>query len=212
MAKKNRTWSRKVESGIVSTYLAATPEDIDAGLHWYQLAHNEAELLSIRYGVTIEAAAGVIAAISPGSAWGRNVIDAGRFIAAFVTQSELPNVGVYGSDGRKKAERILAGESPLDVLGGPKVRAFYADILNPLDTEAVTVDRHAKGLAYGYASKRKGFASDDKLSSVKSWENEYLAWHYRVIARRYDLIPSQLQAITWVAWKRINEGRGVAGE
>jgi hypothetical protein len=40
-----------------------------------------------------------------------------------------------------KALLIRGGASPLDVLGGDKVRSFYKNILNPADNVTVTIDR-----------------------------------------------------------------------
>ncbi len=205
---RRRTWSRRYETNILKTYARATDGDIDFGLHWYQQAHDAAKAIAGRCttATTVEVI-GVIAALSPGLSWGLNVLQAEQLLKAYETGAELPMVGSYGRKNVDKAVRILSHEWPLDVLGGNKVRAFFYNILFPTGESHVTIDRHAKALAINAPATRIGYASDNVLSTVKKSEYDYIAWHYEVIARRLGLIPSQLQAIVWVTWKRINESR-----
>ncbi|HEY6019445.1 MAG TPA: hypothetical protein VIY48_05965 [Candidatus Paceibacterota bacterium] len=207
--KKFTRWSRRIERNILAVYARANESDRAEGLFWYSKAHDTARNLAEKHGISVAQAVGVIAAISPGNSWGRNILEADEFIHAYVHGYKLPSVGVYGRRNVAKARRILNGESGESVLHtktGPKVWAFYSNILNPHISQELTIDRHAKGLAYNFGSQRKGFATDDKLSIVGRVEYRYLVRHYRVIAERLGLVPHQLQAITWVTWKRI-EGR-----
>ena len=64
------------------------------------------------------------------------------------------------------------------------------------------MDRHAKALLYNLASKRKGYASNDKLSLVKRSEYEYLAGYYRRVAEQWNIMSSQVQAVSWTVWRR----------
>ncbi len=205
---KRRTWSRRYETNILKVYAQATDSDIDMGLHWYQQVNDAAKAIAGRCttATTVEVI-GVIAALSPGLSWGLNVLQAEQLIKAHEQGTELPLVGSYGHKNVDKAIRILNHEWPLDVLGGNKVRAFFYNILFPTGDAHVTIDRHAKALTINAPATRRGFASDNVLSAVKKSEYDYIAWHYEVIARRLRLIPSQLQAICWITWKRINESR-----
>jgi len=151
----------------------------------------------------LEQAVGVIAALSPGLNWGLNLLQAEEFIrewAKGTRGNKLPIVGVYGYRNVKKSIRILDGERPLDVLGGDKVRSFYANILDPTGME-VTIDRHAKGLALRSNSVKGATAEADGI--VTPAEYPYYAKHYVKIADRLGLIPNQLQAICWVTWRRL---------
>lgn len=202
--KKSKTWSRRLERNILRVYELANDLDRADGLRWYASAHEQAILTADRNGITLEQSAGVIAAISPGLQWGLNVMQAESLIRAYLAHAELPMVGVYGRKNVDKAIRILEGEAPLEVLPltGPKVRAFYACILNPQTSTEVCVDRHAKCLALGLRGTRKGAASSNKDAIVQPAQYPYYAWHYRKLAERLGLVPHQLQAITWVAWRR----------
>src|SRR5690606_6619528 len=95
-------------------------------------------------------------------------------------------------------DRILAGEDPLDVLKGDKVRSFYLNILG--DTDAVTVDRHAPEL---YLGKR---VADRARPSVGKRLYREASDASRTAAAQAPRQPTprDLQAITWLVWRRIH--------
>lgn len=189
-------------------YIRANEYDREEGLHWYQNAHDSAEVISAKYHVPIETSIGVIAALSPGRNWGINLLEAEDFIRAYtkgLRGKDLPIVGTYGYRNIRKAISILEGKPPLEILGGNKVRAFYANILDPKGSE-VTIDRHAKGLAIRSNSIKGATAEEDAI--VTNAEYPYYAKHYVKLAERLGIIPNQLQAITWVCWRRL---KGVLG-
>lgn len=214
MAKRYTRWSRRVERNILSVYALANDGDKLEGMTWYTSAHEIAKGLAGKHGISVDKCVGVIAAISPGCPWSRNVMEAEEFIRAYTLGISLPNVGVYGRRNVSKARRILNGEACEAVLHtktGPKIWAFYNNILSPLTSQELTIDRHAKCLAWGFSSGKKGSASDDSKAIVGKAEYRYLVRHYRELASRLGLVPHQLQAITWVTWKRI-EGRVTQAE
>lgn len=201
MPRQKRTkLSPAIISNLFKVYYEANANDLENGLTWYSSAHSVALRLSSRYNITLEQSCGVIAALSPGYQWERNVQDAELFISYYNAGNRgknLPNVGTYGRKNRNKAIEILRGKNPLDVLGGPKVRSFYTNIFNPSDSQAVTVDRHAKSAAYGIADK--------STSLVREYEYEYLARHFRHCASKLAILPCQFQAVCWVTWKRLKD-------
>lgn len=181
---------------LLAVHARATPEQRDGGAAWYHNTRDSCLELAYQTGVSFEAVVGVVAALSPGSNWERNMEDAKSVIGAFVKGLELPMVGTYGRANVIKASRILSGELPLDVLGGGKVRAFYANILDPSDPSdsgPVTIDRHANGAASGLRGEDASF--------VSPWRMRYLAHQYRVAARRIGMVPSAFQAVVWVVWR-----------
>ena len=111
-----KRYSKAVERQLQHVLSLATPEDWDNGLHWYGRANDQARAISERYNITVEMVAGVIACLSPGSEWGRNVVDAECVVGAYTSGLVIPQVGVYGRKNVDKALRILAGENPLDVI------------------------------------------------------------------------------------------------
>lgn len=199
MKTKPRRYSIAIERRLLAAYNRANSYDISQGLTWYQTAHDTGVSMAQRYNLSVSQCLGVIAALSPGNEWSRNIQDAETLISywhAGTRGRKLPVVGTYGRRNRNKAIAILEGDNPLDVLGGPKVRAFYANMLNPSDPVPVTIDRHAKCCAYGLVSPENAI--------VKPSEYEYIARHFRKAARRVGLVPSTFQAVVWVTWRRLH--------
>ena len=147
----------------------------------------------------------MVAALSPGNVWERNLEHARLLINDFkagLRGTDLPLVGSYGKANQVKSERILLGEDPRDVLGGLKVRAFYECLLNPWNPadSAVCIDRHAKSVAVGYPVA-------DKDSTVTPKQYGLIAAAYRTVANELQVAAHVVQAVTWVAWRnRIMKG------
>lgn len=93
---------------------------------------------------------------------------------------------------RAKAWRIACGEDPDTVLSGPKVRAFWANILG--DVETVTVDVWAASAAEGVKSKQAPVRRRYQL----------LAESYRRTARRHGMSPRDVQAAVWTVYRRLH--------
>lgn len=165
------------------------------GLAWYRDAHNIAGALAQRHGVTLEAVAGMLAATSPRCGWGQNVNIVARALDTGAT------TGCMG-DAARKADKIMAGAAPLDVLGGSKVRAFFTLIASAGTENAVCVDRHAHDVAAGQVTDD---AARAMLGTAKGYAR--VAECYRraaVLASREagaPVTPAQVQATTWVAWR-----------
>jgi hypothetical protein len=178
-------------------YERATEGDRAEGLNWYPSAHAQAVTFADSYGVTVDAACGVIAALSPGRNWDTNLDDARIFLDEWqrgARGNRLPLVGSYGWRNVRKAAAIASGSAPLDILGGNKVRAFYACMADPSNDCHVCIDRHAKCAAVGR------FLGDTVVSNA---EYPILARHYLRAASRNHLLPNQYQAIIWVTWRRL---------
>jgi hypothetical protein len=175
-------------SNVLRVFDRAEPENYREGIDWYQHAHTLACVLAGQHGVSVEQAAGVLAALSPQLSWPRNVAYAELFLAT----GDAPVLG----RSKRAAARILAGEEPLSVLTGPKVRAFFANIVDPDGSDAVTVDRHAHDVAVG---QRYGDARRPLLDRQGGYD--LLAEAFRLAAAKVGLHPSAVQAITWLAWR-----------
>lgn len=180
----------------------ATQQDRQDGRDWYPTALDRAQTIGRRHRVEAQRVVGVIAALSPGSDWDRNVGDASDAVSEYATGTtrqaflRLP-IGSYGRRNREKAFKILKGLDALEVLGGKKVRAFYQCIRNPQDEFTVCVDRHAKNAARGVISR-------DRESIVRPSEYEPIAEAYRAEALRVGVLPMVYQATVWTCWKRLH--------
>jgi hypothetical protein len=168
---------------------AATAQDLADGLAWYDRARRAAESMAQESGLTVRQCAGVVAALSPRCQWASNVNSARRVVLA-AAAGELEPVVNGTLANRAKAWRIACGEDPDAVLSGPKVRAFFANIMGDLD--AVTVDawgmRAAEGRDNKHAPKKRRYA--------------LLSEAYRRAAQRHDMSPRDAQAAVWTAYRR----------
>src|SRR6266850_4043295 len=171
MISKYQVWSRTLERNIINVLSRATEADRTDGIKWYRQAHNDARTLARVHGITVAKACGVIAALSPGNEFGRNVLEASEVIEAYVAGKPLPMVGVYGKRNIDKCRMILDGKKPSVVLSretAPKTHSFYRLINDPTNDFWVCIDRHAKGVAENVRGNRN--------TIVRSFQYDWYAW------------------------------------
>lgn len=180
---------------ITRLFRQATLEQVKAGRAWYAEAHAAAVRMSAEHGVTVEVAAGVLAATSPLNSWGANVRLADAVLAAGGTKTD----GYLGL-GLRKANAIIGGADVEATLNGTKTRNFYRSILTE-GREGVTVDRHSWSVAvnHRYEGGVIPSLSDKRYESAA----ECYRRAARILSREYgtDLSPAVVQAVTWVQWR-----------
>jgi len=162
---------------IMAHYRRATEEDILAGKAWYAEASSFADELSAQGDITREQAAAVIAHLSPRMPWERNKLEA----RSLVLTGQAKALGACIA----RANAAMISDEPLATFGGPKTRAFAANIAG--DESAVTVDV--------WASRVAG-VDEKELGRVGVYEA--VAHCYRLAAKRVGISPTAMQAITWV--------------
>lgn len=174
---------------VLAAFDRATKRQRTEGMEWYRNAHGLAASLDPR---DPRRAAGVIAALSPRTSWATNVKLAGLAYEQGYASGTLARSCAA-------ATRILHGEDPLDVLSGPKVMAFFANIADPNDARTVCIDRHAIDVAAGERLSDTVRARRYPLSKPDAYER--FAELYRYAAGVLGLRPGDVQAVTWV-WRR----------
>jgi len=162
------------------------------GLAWYASAHSIAADMAVRHGLTVRQCAGVLAALSPQTGWAENIRLADEACGSGKASG-------HTFDACGKADRILAGEDPADVLGGRKVRSFFANIVEPGRSGAVTVDRHCVDMLVG----RRGAVNDRVLERPGAYV--LCAAVVRSVARDLGWRPHEVQAVAWVAWRQTHD-------
>lgn len=181
---------REMTRRVLSCWDAASPDDLASGLTWYDRAEAFAADLATDT-ITRDAAAGVIAALSPRCGWSVNLAGASRLCEAFATNQPIPVVAGTLSN-REKAWRVLGSNSdPLEILSGPKVRAFYRNIVG--DTDAVTVDVWTARAAEGPTCGPR--APDGKRYRL-------IADAYRHAGTSVGHSPRDIQATVWTYSRR----------
>lgn len=156
----------------------------DYGQKWYADAHDFAWKISNTYGITLEQAAGLMAATSIRTRWDANLRDALLAAAGLLTVGLRIRID--------KAAAIMAlpeddagQEAVLNILRGPKIKAFMQNILDPQGRVA-TIDVWMCR-AFGVPHKdAKGKTYDQMQEAV------------RIVADSLEVPVPTLQAIVWV--------------
>lgn len=143
---------------------------------WYDQAQLTCSGMAESFGLSLEQVAGIVSALSPRVRWHKNVEYARRFIRG-------ERVPVF-STSRRNAQRILDGEHPLDVMRGPKTRAFYSNLIG--DLRHVTCDVWACR-AVGEERKPAGRVYEE-VSEL-----------YILASEMVGCAPAQMQAAVWAA-------------
>ena len=191
---------------ILKVYRRATTEDVANGVEWYDRAKRYAETISKQTGVNIHTVIGVMAALSPNNKWERNVVNARDLIAGFLNGDGIDDIKVSTYNAMKnKAWSILEQmpdhEGVIDILNGQKIVSFYRNIMGD---DTCTVDGHAKNIYYG---ERHGL-TDDKTNvgkkEYKTISDAYVKAGKRVRVNGRSLKAFEIQAITWVVWRRVH--------
>ena len=181
----------EMERQILGYFNLATKTERIFGLTWYADALAACEMLASLYTLPVTTVVGMVAALSPRNRWSSNVTDAEQVIV----NGENANVHTFSAN-LAKAVRILNGEQPTDVLRGNKVRAFY-QCLCPDETDIVCVDGHAYGVACGFGERIQ-------VKTISDAAYERISLAYRNTAHHLGIEPRQLQATTWLTYRRIH--------
>lgn len=192
---------RRYSRAIDRTLLGAGPGEVQEGARWYQQASAECRALALELRVPYSTVVGAVAALSPQVRWERNILAARQVLTGAPV-----SVAAYRAN-IAKALRIASGEGAAGVLGGAKVRAFYALLLTGGRTLDVCVDSIAILVALGVRPGPE--VANDAAAAYFDRPRVLAAIRaaYRRVAKRRGLRPHQVQAITWLAWRNERDKR-----
>lgn len=194
---------------ILAVYFMANHTEVISGERWYSDAFQFCSGLASETGLSVSAVAGVAAALSPNNRWNRNMVDAAalcRTCAAGTFHDAVQiKVSTFHAN-KRKALQILAGDSPLSVLSGLKVRSFYGCIMG--DPDAICIDGHAYAIWLGR------YVPTTATPKISAKLYESISQDYRqathtinqITGRQYT--AAQIQSITWCVWQRIRREVG----
>lgn len=189
--KPSDSTRRRYIRNIIAVFNQATEDQKRRGAEWYPTAHQLADFLS--EGDVVKGA-GVIAALSANKSWDLNQ----RLARRAFSEGEASG---HTADNLAKVAKIMAGVDPTEVLPmDMKTGNFYRCILDPDDQEAVCIDRHAHDIAVGapWGDRDRGLGAKGRYA--------VLSLAYRNAAAKLGVLPSVLQATTWVVWTERNAG------
>lgn len=195
-----------VMNNIVAIFSQASISELSQGMQWYSVARTGAFILASEHGISLNKAAGVIAALSPNLKWERNIQAADTIIKAKKLGIDYKDAtcSAYKAN-RLKAYQVLECDNDDDIpviLNGLKITSFYNCIIDP-STDDICIDGHAKCI---YFNERLVL----KNNSINKTQYRFLQKEYRMATETinaafgFSLTPSQVQAVTWIVWRRIH--------
>ena len=202
--------TRHIDS-IIAMYFSSSKVDRVKGKNWYSNAYSIACTLGKKYGVTSNTVSAVISALSPSNKWNRNVEDAEMMLRANAYDLDLTECkpSTYGNQ-KLKAIAIIEGnvsddDSLKGILNGQKTKSFYANISTNGKTDDCTIDGHSYNVWNGTVTN----LNDVPGMTPKTYR--MIQDDYRTAAKIISEIEgetlkaSEIQAITWVAYRRIHK-------
>jgi hypothetical protein len=174
------------QASIEEAMSRATTEQVAQGVGWYAEAREVAARVARNRGVTLEAGACIIAALSPRKPWERNISEAIEYSLGVDPRTMLGQITACD----RIVEADNAGLDPFDavVVEGStamKTPSFARNIAG--DQSAVTVDV--------WMMKAAGITDRDAPTVVQYRE---ISEAVRLIALDRGLEPAQVQAIAWI--------------
>ena len=189
-------------NNILRVFNDATYQEVGDGVAWYAKAQGDARAISIEFNIPLTTVVGVIASLSPNNKWERNVINARDLIGGYLNGEHKESIKVSTYNAMKdKAWSILddmleTDDAILTRLNGQKIKSFYECIMG---YDACCIDGHAYNIWRG---ERFGLTTDKTNIGKKLYAE--IQEDYVKVAKKLGKKAYEVQAITWVAWRRIH--------
>ena len=186
----------------IAVYKLATPSEIKEGIAWYLNATTDCKNIALKYDLPVHIVIGVVSALSPNNKWERNIINAKDLCTAFINGNDMDSIKVSTYHKMKeKAWHILEAmpsyEETISILNGKKIVSFFRNISG--DEQDITIDGHARNIYY---NDRQGLTTPN--TSITKTEYADIQKAYLRASKKLGIKAYELQAITWVTWRRIH--------
>jgi hypothetical protein len=187
---------------IIAIYKLAKPSEIKHGLTWYVNANSDCKEIAEKLELPLHIVIGVVSALSPNNKWERNIINASDLCTAFINGQDMDSIKVSTYHKMKeKAWSILETmpnyEETIEILNGKKIVSFFRNISG--DETDITIDGHARNIYY---NDKQGLTTPN--TNIKKNEYKDIQKAYARASKKLGIKAYELQAITWVAWRRIH--------
>lgn len=161
---------------------------------WYIVINELLISYSNTYNVDLESVVGCFALLSPQKKIDHNILQLRELL-----QYGTPKTGMFSTKQANSCKRVLNGESFLDVAhkNSHKIRNFYANCLNPYDTESVCIDTHI----IRYLKSTYPYSLLNKYTREQIFRSKKLYNHcvrlMKKEAEKLNMTPSMYQAHIW---------------
>lgn len=172
--------------------------DRSEGESAYIKYHEVMKSIAARYGSTVEKAAAVFAALSPNNDYLGNLRSAINVFEGIENGTPAERIGVTTyRHCLLRAYAYATGTADFrTTVKGPKIYAFYHNLIDPSDTRYVTIDGHMVA-----AWRDERLAMKDALVSLREYRR--IEAELKALAFSLFIIPNQLQATIWFTRKRL---------
>lgn len=179
---------KKTVNNIVKVY---NNSDKFSNNDWYKEANDYAGYLANIFDIKISVACGIIAALSPIKTWNEN-----KLIAySFLQSGKAGHVKLF----LEKAKAILECGGEVEdictILNGRKITSFFLNILNPSNSQNITIDRHALSIALGRNIK------EQEGVGITKRQYEFFVTAYKAAGAKLNISPVLVQSVTWQTWR-----------
>ena len=189
-------------TNITKVLKQSTQAEFAHGLTWYADALKECQDMADCHRLPLAIVVGVVAALSPTNRWQRNLVDAHYMCKSFVNGGYVEDTApcTYKTM-RDKAWKILSDGVTQDAddiaktLNGPKITDFFWCIMGK---DVCVIDGHAWCIAN--ADRR----TMQEVPSIGKKLRKELQAAYSKAGKRHGMTAFEMQAATWVTWKRIH--------
>lgn len=191
-------------ANILSVYSVADNVDKSQGMYAYETYHQIMVNLAAKHNADVDSVAAAFAALSPNATYASNLSSTESMLSAWSKGKgmDAAKVSTYPAN-KQKAWDLLRWEKSYAEGGtwtnGKKTFAFYRNIVQPTNPLVpVVVDGHMYSV---WMLKVYGM-KEAKVGNGGRYEN--IANDIRCAARIVGIRPSQMQAVCWFTWKRVN--------
>tara|TARA_A100001015_G_scaffold292674_1_gene368285 strand:- start:2642 stop:3232 length:591 start_codon:yes stop_codon:yes gene_type:complete len=187
---------------ILAIYKLANPSEIKHGLTWYVNALADCKKIANDLDLPIHIVIGVVSALSPNNKWERNIVNAKDLCTAFINGNDMDSIKVSTYHKMKQKawsilEKMPSYEETITILNGKKIVSFFRNING--DEQDITIDGHARNIYY---NDRQGLTTPN--TNIAKTEYKDIQKAYLRASKKLGIKAYELQAITWVTWRRIH--------
>lgn len=186
---------------ITKVFKQATQEEVNHGLSWYLDALKACQGMADVYELPLHIVVGVCAALSPTNRWERNLIDTNNMLACYVDGGYVEDTApcTYKKMRDKAWDILQTNPHNIDdtafILRGPKITDFFYCIMGQ---DVCVIDGHAWCIAN--ADRR----TMQEVPSIGKKLRKELQQAYSKAGKNNGMTAYEMQAATWVAWKRMH--------
>lgn len=194
---------------ILSVYAMADRMDKFKGMTAYRDYHRIMHGISIQYKVELQKVCAVFAALSPNATYESNLSSTRALIEAYVQGGGLRSFKVSTYDLNKcKAWLIMhtpwATHDPGAWITAKKTSAFYKNIFHPTGelTKPLSMPVVVDGHMYSVWMLEQFGMQDAQVGNGVQYDQ--IEADIRTAAKVVSIGASQMQAVCWFTWKRVN--------